>query len=226
MVKYNGSDWSANDPIAKLPSEIAGCFRVEARYMREDLLRHRYKVVLKDAEPMMHSGHKIRAVESENAQWYKEFLRLHQRGRPTKKRAQKEADPLVNAEEVLSALGRIEAGRDKVPRVYLRRFWVRTNPRKKGDLVPREREVEFFVNDYRLREFIHGRLVCGYSWSDWDMLPNNDVRMYFGMDPVRYPEGEFGIAGTRNMGPFFEEERENSPNSRSSIDDHIREVPF
>ncbi len=63
--------WNPQRRVAYLPELAQGYFREEAGFLLHDLEENRLEVVLIPAPEPMHRGHKIRAVQNSNPDWYR-----------------------------------------------------------------------------------------------------------------------------------------------------------
>lgn len=72
--KYN---WTPKDPILLLPEKIRSYYVQEAKFLIDDLTANKLKVVLVPAPEPKFQGRKIRVVESQNPEWYRELYLLH-----------------------------------------------------------------------------------------------------------------------------------------------------
>ena len=64
-------EWDSFSPVKLLPDNIRDLFTEEAGYLFHDLKDNRLEVVLISAPGPRFSGHKIRAIQNENPEWYK-----------------------------------------------------------------------------------------------------------------------------------------------------------
>ena len=65
--------WGPEKPVKELPDYIREAFLDEAQALYHDLKHNRLTVILVPAPDPRHSGHMIRAVESENPSWYRDL---------------------------------------------------------------------------------------------------------------------------------------------------------
>lgn len=76
--------WSPELPVHELPKILQKYFVVEARYLLADLRQNRLEVVLIPAQNPKHHSHKVRAVQNQNPDWYRDLYhstRHFRRGR-------------------------------------------------------------------------------------------------------------------------------------------------
>jgi hypothetical protein len=69
--------WTPDLPLKELPEAVRKCYVHEADYLYHELLHNRLVVCLIDAHPCNFQGHKIRAAESWNPDWYSEMYQSH-----------------------------------------------------------------------------------------------------------------------------------------------------
>jgi len=65
--------WGPEKAVRELPDYIQAAFTDEASALYNELRHNRLTVILIPAPRPMHSGHMIRAVESENPSWYRDL---------------------------------------------------------------------------------------------------------------------------------------------------------
>lgn len=80
-----------------------------AKVLRQELEANYLEVVLIPAKEPRHSGHQIRATQSQNAEWYKEFWSRHGRG-PSSNGRYNKFRSLINRNRTIEALRRMEGG--------------------------------------------------------------------------------------------------------------------
>ena len=150
--------WKPEDSIADLPPSIRECFQDEALNLLRELQWNRLEVKLHPAPIKNHHSHKIRVAENHNPPWYSKLYETHQTDTHRSN---------VKRVHVRSALAAIAEAHDL------------TYSSRGGSKAP--------GRNYRdLREIIYKRLIHGYNDPDgFPYDPNNKVRRYFGLEPVR-----------------------------------------
>lgn len=88
--------------------------RETAAYMARELEENRLVVVLIPAPIKKHPGHKIRAVESRNPAWYREFCAAHQTSRSIPRKTLK-PDTMIKRNHTIAALHRLANGKNNSP---------------------------------------------------------------------------------------------------------------
>jgi hypothetical protein len=71
---FEYAQWQGFDPpipLQQYPDRIADPFRVHAAYLRAELDTRFLEVALIEADPIRHSGHKIRVAVNTNPLWYR-----------------------------------------------------------------------------------------------------------------------------------------------------------
>ena len=63
--------WTPEQPLKKLERKIASYFSEQADFLYQELRNNQLKVILIPAPEQKHFEHKIRAVESQNPEWYR-----------------------------------------------------------------------------------------------------------------------------------------------------------
>ena len=69
--------WTPEQPLRELERGIAAYFVDHAKFLSQELKNNRLKVILIPAPDPKHYGHKIRAVENTNPEWYRELYQHH-----------------------------------------------------------------------------------------------------------------------------------------------------
>ncbi len=90
--------WSVEKAVRELPQDIARAFMHDAGNALQELLEHRLKVVLIDAPDPRFPGHKVRAVDDCNPDWYRRLYRER---------------PHFRRDRSIDALTRIRDGHDR-----------------------------------------------------------------------------------------------------------------
>jgi len=88
--------------------------RLTLNIMLGQLKRQRLEVGLFAAEEQKHCGHKIRGVNNENPEWYKELCSRHTVNRTNKRKryGKKHHDTKISRKRIMETLGRLGAGKE------------------------------------------------------------------------------------------------------------------
>lgn len=65
--------WNINQPTMLLPEEVRRYYTEDADYLYKDLESNSLEVILIPAPIQIHPSHKIRAVQNQNPEWYREL---------------------------------------------------------------------------------------------------------------------------------------------------------
>ena len=132
-------EWDSFSPVKLLPDNIRDLFTEEAGYLLHDLNNNRLEVVLISAPDPRFSGHKIRAIQNENPEWYKQLYHSYKHFR---------------RDRSLKALNRIRKLEDRPFRVspykydaiYRHLIYTRLTEgyKEMGDEIPADNEARYF----------------------------------------------------------------------------------
>lgn len=175
-----GDAWTPDQSVASLPKEIRIHYKREATRLLNDLHERKLRIGTQPA-PKRHYGpnHKIRAVTATNPLWYQDLYRSMNKRKKhkgytkgfTRRRSGKGLHTICERSRVESALSQIARGLD---------YPLGASRRHSG---PNH------AYQAQLRNLIHTHLLNGfYEDEDHAGAPNNDVRTYFGMEPLDLEE--------------------------------------
>ena len=156
--------WTPEYSIRDLPGEVRQIFLEEANSLLQSLKNNRLRVILVPYDDYRYADRKIRAVETSNPEWYQDLWLSHVY--PLYKKPRYRYRSNIRRKRTLSALERIVNLKDQ--------FFSENS-------LPHTR----YRNDYLFRELICERLTVGYEEGSEFVLPDNKVREYFGLEPVR-----------------------------------------
>jgi len=69
--------WDEYQPIRLLPEAITNLFSAEAGFLYQDLSANKLRIILIPAPDPRHVGHKVRAVEVPNPEWYSKLYHAY-----------------------------------------------------------------------------------------------------------------------------------------------------
>lgn len=150
------ANWDPRKPIKDLDSEqIQDIFSEHAGKLYQDLRKNKLEVVLADPPEPRFEGHKIRQVENENPQWYKDLFH---------------SIPNFNRNRSERALDRIVEKEDKA-------FEISTD----SSVVPYRYKFDTIYRDFIFKRLVKGFEIEEHD-RKVEISPDNRVREYFGLD--------------------------------------------
>ncbi|MBT4651061.1 hypothetical protein HOC13_00910 [Candidatus Woesearchaeota archaeon] len=90
-------EWDPKKKLAYWSEETQKPFRKQAEQLLSDLTHNQLRVILIPAPRPQFSGHKVRAVESVNPEWYQELYAFHKHFR--RDRSERALERIVNNQD-------------------------------------------------------------------------------------------------------------------------------
>tara|TARA_Y100000310_G_scaffold334129_1_gene413136 strand:- start:1278 stop:1877 length:600 start_codon:yes stop_codon:yes gene_type:complete len=197
-------DFDPLEPTSIYPKQIQEGFRSEAERLNWELDSFRLEVILVPAPEPMHASHMVRTAVNTNPPWYSGLYFAH---------------PNFKRKRFRAAVGRVISGKDGPYRTgnFVRgisleeRFYD-----KMGRPIPNPGSYTHHNYDSIARELSHSMLTEGYFEEGWERIPNNEIRTFFGLPPIKdlpTPVRDSRFNGTIILPPYenSEETREDFP---------------
>ncbi|MBI2524154.1 hypothetical protein HYW11_03000 [Candidatus Peregrinibacteria bacterium] len=112
MSTNRNGEWLPELPTSNAPEDLQYAIRHEAHRMSQELRERYLRVILIPAPDPSHNSHKIRAVEEQNPDWYRELWHANAYRRKGKKWRTK-TDSTIKRTRVQRALEHIAEGTDR-----------------------------------------------------------------------------------------------------------------